>query len=304
MTNNTRKALIFGKNGQLSWELQRTAPNDFEVLALGSAEIDLLDRLAVQKAVDSFSPDLVINAAAYTAVDKAESDEQGAFELNQHAVANILDAVESRTGTKLIHVSTDFVFDGKTSEPYRTDDQINPLSVYGSSKAAGESEIISRNLPGSLIVRTSWVYSVHGANFVKTMLRLMADENREQLNVVADQIGTPTWAYSLARALWCAGVQELTKPGKTARIYHWTDAGVASWYDFAVAIQEIGLEQGLLNHQVDVNPITQSMYPTPATRPTFSVMDKSAFEDNYSVQTRHWRSQLKYMLRELLADIS
>lgn len=299
MTNNTRKALIFGKNGQLSWELQRTAPNDFEVLALGSAEIDLLDRLAVQEVVDSFSPDLVINAAAYTAVDKAESDEQGAFELNQHAVANMLDAVAARAGTKLIHVSTDFVFDGKASEPYRTDDQINPLSVYGSSKAAGESEIISRNLPGSLIVRTSWVYSVHGANFVKTMLRLMADENREQLNVVADQVGTPTWAYSLAKALWCAGAQEVARPGKAARIFHWTDAGVASWYDFAVAIQELGFAEGLLNQRIEINPIPHLQYPTPAVRPSFSVLDKSTFEKTYSIRTEHWRYQLERMIKEL-----
>lgn len=301
MASKQRKALIFGKNGQLSWELQESAPSNYDVLALGSAEIDLQDSAAVEQAIDEYSPDLVINAAAYTAVDKAETNEQGAFALNQHAVAHIADAVAKREGTSLIHVSTDFVFDGTKSSPYLVDDAIRPLSVYGASKAAGEAELLKRNLPGSIIVRTSWVYSSHGANFVKTMLRLMADENRDQLSIVADQIGSPTWADSLAKALWHAGERELQTPGEGARVFHWTDAGVASWYDFAVAIQELGLAHGLLDREIAINPIPHSQYPTPATRPSFSVLDKSVIEHTYGLKTRHWRRQLASMIQQLAA---
>lgn len=301
MASKQRKALIFGKNGQLSWELQQSALSNFDVLALGSAEIDLQDSAAVEQAIDAYSPDLVINAAAYTAVDNAETNEQGAFALNQHAVAHIADAIAKREGTSLIHVSTDFVFDGTKSSPYLVDDAIRPLSVYGASKAAGEAELLKRNLPGSLIVRTSWVYSSHGANFVKTMLRLMADENRNQLSIVADQIGSPTWAHSLAKALWQAGEQELQTPGEGARVFHWTDAGVASWYDFAVAIQELGVANGLLDREIDINPIPHSQYPAPATRPSFSVLDKSVIEHTYGLRTRHWRRQLESMMQQMAA---
>ncbi|WP_078085537.1 dTDP-4-dehydrorhamnose reductase [Microbulbifer mangrovi] len=299
MASKQRKALIFGKNGQLSWELQESAPSNYDVIALGSAEIDLLDGAAVEQAIDEYSPDLVINAAAYTAVDNAETNEQGAFALNQHAVAHIADAVAKRGRTSLIHVSTDFVFDGTKSSPYLVDDAIRPLSVYGASKAAGEAELLKRNLPGSLIVRTSWVYSSHGANFVKTMLRLMADEKRDQLSIVADQIGSPTWADSLAKALWQAGEQELQTPGEGARVFHWTDAGVASWYDFAVAIQELGLAHGLLDREIAINPIPHSQYPTPATRPSFSVLDKSVIEHTYGLKTQHWRRQLQSMMQQM-----
>ncbi len=301
MVSKQRKALIFGKNGQLSWELQESAPCNFDVLALGSAEIDLLDSAAVEQAIEQYSPNLVINAAAYTSVDKAETNEQAAFALNQHAVAHIADAVAKREGTSLVHVSTDFVFDGTKSSPYSVGDAIRPLGVYGASKAAGEDEFLKRSLPGSLIVRTSWVYSSHGANFVKTMLRLMAEKQRDRLSIVADQIGSPTWAYSLAKALWHAGVHELDAPGDGARVFHWTDAGVASWYDFAVAIQELGLAHGLLDREIAINPIPHCQYPTPATRPSFSVLDKSAFEHAYGLKTRHWRDQLESMIQQLSA---
>ena len=305
MSVEPRKALIFGKNGQLAWELLRTVPAEFQVQALGSAEINLLDAAQVADAVGEYAPDLVINAAAYTAVDKAESDKKVAFALNQLAVANIASALSGREQTAFVQVSTDFVFDGQKSSPYTGEDKTNPLSVYGASKLAGEVEALDRNLSRALILRTSWVYSSHGNNFVKTMLRLMSDPERGQLNVVCDQIGTPTWAHSLAKAIWQAGGATLDSEETTAtQIFNWTDAGVASWYDFAVAVQELALQRGLLTRKIAINPIPHTAYPTPAARPTFSVLDKSTFAQAYGVQPVHWREQLGSMLQELATEVN
>ncbi|MBY6212231.1 dTDP-4-dehydrorhamnose reductase [Microbulbifer agarilyticus] len=297
-----RKALVFGKNGQLAWELLRTAPEDWDVLAMGRAEVDLLDADMIEQVLTQHDPGLVINASAYTAVDQAELDAERAFALNQHAVANIADAVAKRGAVGLIHVSTDFVFDGEKSSPYQTNDETAPLNVYGRSKAAGEIELLKRNLPGSLILRTSWVYSSHGSNFVKTMLRLMSDEGRDHLNIIADQIGTPTWARSLAEAIWCAGSNRERLFAGGARIFHSTDAGVASWYDFAVAIQELGFAHGLINRKIAINPIPHHQYPSPTERPSFSVLDKSDFEQQFDLQTKHWRHQLDSMIQELALE--
>lgn len=300
MSNMPCKALILGRNGQLARELQRTVPEGFDVTVLGRAEIDLLDVAQVADTFGTVEPDLVINAAAYTAVDQAETDREAAFALNATAVANIADAVNGRDGTALVHVSTDFVFDGKKSSPYTANDSTNPLSVYGESKLAGEFEILTRNLPEALILRTSWVYASHGNNFVKTMLRLMADPARDQLSVVADQIGTPTWAYSLAKSIWQAGISRLnSEEARGTEIFNWTDAGVASWYDFAVAVQELALAQGILQRKVRISPIPHTAYPTPAARPMYSVLEKASFEQVFGVQPTHWRTQLESMLVEL-----
>lgn len=302
MNTEVRKALIFGKNGQLAWELQRTAPPNLEVLALGSKEIDLLDVAQVADAIGAYAPDLVINAAAYTAVDKAETEQQAAFALNHQAVANIADALIGRPATAFVHISTDFVFDGRKSSPYTAKDKTNPLSVYGASKLAGEMEILNRDMAKALILRTSWVYSSHGNNFVKTMLRLMSDPQRDHLNVVADQIGTPTSAYSLAQAIWHAGNTMMDSSDSVgSQILNWTDSGVASWYDFAVAIQELALEGGILKRKIAINPIPHTAYPTPASRPLFSVLDKSGFEQAYGIQPEYWRKRLESMLQELAA---
>jgi len=305
MNLECRKALIFGKNGQLAWELQRTVPSEFELTALGSAEINLVDAAQVADAIGEYAPDLVINAAAYTAVDKAETERDAAFALNRQAVANIADALIGREGTALVHVSTDFVFDGEKSSPYTAEDKPNPVSVYGASKLAGESEIRNRDLGRALILRTSWVYSSHGNNFVKTMLRLMSDLERDHLNVVTDQFGTPTWAHSLAKAIWHAGLTTLdSEEAVGAKIYHWSDAGAASWYDFAVGIQELALERQILKRKIAINPIPHTAYPTPAARPSFSVLDKSGFEQTFGVQPAHWREQLGSMLQELVPDLN
>ncbi|WP_346839839.1 dTDP-4-dehydrorhamnose reductase [Microbulbifer sp. SAOS-129_SWC] len=300
MSADKRRALVFGKNGQLARELVRTLPAEWSVSALGRNEVNLLDQASVADAIASVRPDLVINAAAYTAVDQAESQEAEAYELNQKSIEHIAASLQEQPGGALIHVSTDFVFDGKQSRPYTAADQTNPMSVYGASKLAGERAVLEAGLPSSLIMRTSWVYSSFGQNFVKTMLRLMADPARNELNVIYDQIGTPTWARSLAEAVWAAGLCLVDgRCASNPAIFHWSDAGVASWYDFAIAIQELAFERGLLDRKIPVNPIPQSDYPLPAARPAFSVMDKSAFERTFDFRTKHWRAQLSAMLDEL-----
>ncbi|UHQ55876.1 dTDP-4-dehydrorhamnose reductase [Microbulbifer sp. YPW16] len=294
-----KKALILGKNGQVAWELMRACPQGWQAQACGREEVDLQEFSSLAGQVAELEPDLLINAAAYTAVDKAESERDEAYALNQQAVANIA-AIAAEQGIPLVHLSTDFVFDGSKSSPYTAADEPAPLSVYGASKLAGEQEILDRALPNALILRTSWVYSSHGQNFVKSMLRLMSDPQREHLSIVCDQVGTPTWARALARAIWAAGDMMCAgqNPGGT-RILNWTDAGVASWYDFAVAIQELALERGLLEGRIPIHPIPHTDYPTPATRPAYSVLDKAGFAQEFAVQPQHWRNQLGCMLDDL-----
>ncbi|WP_158769960.1 dTDP-4-dehydrorhamnose reductase [Paraglaciecola sp. L1A13] len=285
------KVLITGKNGQLGWELVNRAPaNDVEVYAFDSGELDITDSLSVHDKFSMVQPDVVINTAAYTAVDKAESDNEGAFLVNERGAINLAQACK-KFNARLLHVSTDFVFDGTKHSPYLTTDTPNPLGVYGASKLAGERGI-QNVLPEAVIVRTAWVYSSHGNNFVKTMLRLM--QEKPQLGVVFDQIGTPTYAAGLADWLW-----RVSDNNHVKGLYHWTDAGVASWYDFAVAIQELALEKGILKNEIPVRPIYAEQYPTPAKRPAFSVIDKTSAEKDSGLQTIHWRKQLSVMLDKL-----
>lgn len=282
------KVLVTGAGGQLGRALAATAPADAVIDAVDIADLDLSDAAAIRARILADRPDMVMNAAAYTAVDKAEGEEQLARSINAHAVATMAGAL-AQYGGRLIHVSTDFVFDGTSSAAYRPDDARNPVSVYGRTKAEGEDAAG----PDALIVRTAWVYTAGGANFVRTMLRLMAE--RDSVRVVADQIGAPTWAPGLASTLWRLAAQGATGLG------HHSDAGVASWYDFAVAIQEEALAIGLLNRQVPVIPIATSDYPTPATRPAFSLLDsnatRAALDDGYT----HWRVNLRKMLEEEMA---
>ena len=227
------KALIVGANGQLGRGLQASAPADMQIVAHDMDTLDITSADAVAAVMAAQKPDLILNAAAYTAVDKAETDEAAALAVNATAVGILADAARAQ-GVRLVHVSTDFVFDGHSSTPYATDAQPSALGAYGRTKLAGEQAAG----PDALIVRTAWVYAPTGGNFVRTMLRLMAAH--PQVRVVADQIGTPTYAPGLAAALW-------TLAGQGAHgLYHYTDSGVASWYDFAVAIQEEALILGLL----------------------------------------------------------
>lgn len=283
------KALIIGKSGQLAHELMDEQPNNAEVLCLGSGDVDICSMESLNNAITRFSPSVIINASAYTAVDKAESDEDAAYAINQHAVQNIA-KLANKYSIRLLHVSTDFVFDGQQSKAYLVDDNTNPCGVYGASKLAGEQEIQALCPANSAIVRTSWLYSSYGNNFVKTMLRLM--QEKPELGVVCDQIGCPTSANSLAKFLWKLAELESTKP-----MYHWSDYGVASWYDFAVAIQDIAFDDGLLKEKIPVKPIPAASYPTPAKRPNFSLLNASK---SYLIEpSAHWSVQLKQCISKL-----
>lgn len=289
--NEIKKVLVTG-SGQLAWELARTVPSNIELVSFARNELDISDETQVAEKINEVKPVAVINAAAYTAVDKAESEKEQAMAVNAGGPRFLAQGCKKHK-SRFIHISTDFVFDGENHCPYLPDDSLQPLGVYGESKAEGEKAIASSMDKDWTIIRTAWVYSAHGNNFVKTMLRLMAD--KPQLGVVGDQIGTPTWARGLAYACW----QSLEN--KLEGIYHWTDAGVASWYDFAVAIQEIGLELGLLDKAIPISSIATEDYPTPAKRPSYSVLDKKLMLDNTSMPHDHWRAQLKNMLIEFKA---
>lgn len=283
------KALILGAGGQVGRALGATAPDGTTVIALDRTGCDIGEPAQIERAIAGAGADIVFNAAAYTAVDRAESEPDAAERLNGLAPPLIAEAAR-RAGARLVHISTDFVFDGKAARPYRPDDAPAPLSVYGRTKLAGESGLG----PDALIVRTAWVYAATGANFVATMIRLMRD--RERLGVVADQIGTPTSATSLAGALWA-----LVAAGAKG-IHHYTDAGVASWYDFAVAIEEEGRAACLLDRPTAVDPIATADYPTAATRPAFAVLDKSATWAALGAAPPHWRVNLRAVLRDMKAN--
>lgn len=283
------KAMITGANGQLGKALVACAPERFALFALPSAALDIADRAAVEAAIRDHSPDLVINAAAYTKVDAAENMPDLAERVNHLAVVNLAQATQ-QNGARLIQISTDFVFDGMASHAYRPDAPTAPLNIYGQTKLAGEAAAG----PAALIVRTSWLYSAYGNNFVATMLRLMRE--KPTLRVVDDQIGTPTSAHALAKAIWDLAATDHTG------ILHYSDSGVASWYDFAVAIMEEAVVLGLLDRPVEVLPIPASEYPTPAKRPHFSVLDKRDTITAIGRVPAHWRANLRDVLRAIKTD--
>ncbi len=284
-----QKVLVVGAGGQLGQELQRTSGATIDCLPMTRAELDIADLHAVTQRLAEVAPHLVVNAAAYTAVDKAESDVEAAQRGNVAGPLALAQACAQK-GARLIHLSTDFVFDGGASQPYKPDAATGPLSEYGRSKRAGELAVQSV-LPEAVILRTGWVYSSYGSNFVKTMLRLMRE--RGELAVVADQIGTPTWAHGLAEVVWAfAARPELTG------VYHWSDGGFCSWYDFAVAIAEEALALDLLTTPVNIRPIAAVEYSTPAPRPAYSVLDKTSSWRDVAMVSAHWRQQLRAMLED------
>jgi len=287
------RVLVLGSGGQVGRAVVEAAPAGSEVLARTRSELDIADAAAVGRAVSGTRPDWVVNAGAYTAVDLAEDEPEKAAAINDTAVGTVA-AAAARAGSRLLHLSTDFVFDGTSSRAYLPGDEPHPLSVYGRTKLAGERRVLEADGAG-IVLRTAWVYACAGRNFVLTMLRLMRE--REEVKVVVDQIGAPTWARSLAQAIW-----GLIGAGAPAGIHHWTDLGVASWYDFAVAIQEEALERGLLSRTIEILPIATAEYPTRARRPGFSVLDTRATRAlATSVPAVHWRSHLRMMLDELRA---
>jgi len=284
------KVLITGASGQVGRILCREAPSGVTVVGYSHKDLDVTDANAVDAHVREQAPDIIINAAAYTAVDRAETEVDLAHNINAKGPRYLASAAHA-IGARLIQISTDFVFDGTSSVPYRTDAATHPLSTYGKSKLAGEHAVLEILPARSVVLRTAWVYAAEGNNFVRTMLRVMKASG--SVRVVADQVGTPTAARSLARTLWwIAGESQLTG------VHHWTDAGVASWYDFAVAIAEEGAQLGLVTDAVTVTPIATHQYPTPARRPSYSVLDKQTLTA-LGVAPLHWRKSLRGVLEEM-----
>ena len=286
------RALITGSGGQVAHQLQLTKPAGATILALTRAQCDIGDRPAVVAAVDSFAPDVIINAAAYTNVDGAESDKESAFRINRDGAANVAHAA-GRARARLVHISTDYVFDGHQSTPYSPSARPAPLGVYGASKLAGEEAVLSSDVAVT-VVRTGWVFAETGRNFVRTILRLL--DSGKPLAVVSDQVGTPTYARDLAAFLWkCAELPPAEK------LLHWANSGIASWYDLAVASQELARERGITDSETVIKPVRTADYHTAAQRPAYSVLDSSLAWNTYGV-ARHWRSALASTLDNLAAQ--
>ena len=276
--------------GQIARAVAAAVPCQHQVVTRTHTEVDIVDEAAIARTLSEVKADWVVNAAAYTAVDLAEDRPALAYAVNAAAVDSLVRA-SAHEGCRLLHLSTDFVFDGNSNRAYLPTDKPMPLSVYGASKLGGERHVLGAG-PSGIVLRTSWVYATSGKNFVLTMLRLMRD--KDQISVVYDQIGAPTWAASAAAAIW--GLIETAAKGG---VYHWTDLGIASWYDFAVAIQDEALARGLLSRTIPITPIPSAAYPTRARRPTFSVLDTSSTRVSIDVPVRHWRHNLRAMLDEL-----
>lgn len=283
------RAVVTGARGQLGTALLDTTPGGSDARGFVRADCDITDADAVDAVLDQYPCDVLINAAAYTAVDRAEEDATAAMAINGEAPGVLAHAC-ARRGIRLLHVSTDFVFDGQRSTPYPPDADVAPLGAYGRSKLAGELAVRESGAD-SLIMRTGWVYSLHGSNFLNTMLRLHRE--RDEISVVDDQIGTPTAARSLAAALWAAA-----RRPSLAGVLHYSDAGVCSWYDFAVAIGEEAENLGLLKQAATVRPIRTADFPTAAQRPPYSVLDRHASWAALDVEPVHWREQLRHTLTD------
>ena len=289
------KVLVTGAKGQLGNDLvSLLEAAGFTVAAFSSGELDITDAPAVLEAVKKVKPGIIINPAAYTKVDLAEKEKERAYAVNANGPENLaLAAIEA--GCAIVHVSTDFVFDGRSPVPCAEDFETNPLSVYGASKLAGENAVAAATNE-HVIVRTSWLYGVEGHNFVKTILRLASE--REVLRIVYDQTGTPTWSADLASAIVniCKSIEAGKKPWGT---YHYSNEGVASWYDFAVAICEEAASTGTPLKCKRIEPILTVEYPLPAARPAYSVLNKAKIKKTFDIEIPHWRSSLSKMLREL-----
>lgn len=281
--------LVTGANGQLGSEIREIHSNyeEYNFFFTDIDELDITDYGALEKFVLNYDVKLIINCAAYTAVDRAEEEREFALKINRDAVINLSRAI-SKTSGILIHISTDFVFDGNKNTPYKEDDFTNPISTYGISKLEGEKAALE-NARWVYIIRTSWLYSSYGKNFVKTILK--AAKEKKHLNVVFDQVGTPTYARDLANT-----IMKLIRNLPTVNekeIFHYSNEGVASWYDFAVAICELsGID-------CEINPIETKDYPTPAKRPHYSVLDKSKIKKRLNINIPYWRNSLKECLNKL-----
>lgn len=289
------RVMLTGSAGQVGQEIARLAPGAFDLKALTSAQLDITDAAAVEAAVKACKPDIIINAAAYTAVDQAEREPERAFRINQTGPANLGRAARD-TGAAVFHISTDYVFAGDQARAYRETDQCAPTGVYGASKLAGE-HALAESLTSSLVLRTSWVFGAKGNNFVKTMIRL--GNERDELRVVADQFGCPTSAVSIASCLWQLA-ESYRKAGDLRwGTYHFAGSPSCSWHAFAEVILDRAYEKGLIKRRPLVHPIDTRDYPTPARRPAFSGLDCSALLRAFGIAQPDWRNDLDAMLEEL-----
>jgi dTDP-4-dehydrorhamnose reductase len=286
------KIIVTGANGQLGKEIRTlaTAYPAYQFIFLSREDLPIHHFGTVRNFFDITKPQFCINCAAYTAVDKAEEEKDQAFQINAEAVG-VLAAVCKKYSTQFIHISTDYVFDGTASTPYKEDAPTNPVNTYGATKLKGEVEALQYN-PSSIIIRTSWVYSAFGKNFVKTMMKLMSE--REELKVVNDQVGSPTYAADLAEAI----LQIISNSQSTAGnwhpgIYHFSNSGIISWYDFAVAIKEIS------GSNCNILPIPSSNFPTPAKRPSYSVFDKEKIQSVFGIDLKGWRKSLSICIEKI-----
>ena len=285
------KAVIVGAQGQLGRELLGTRPPQAECVAASHADLDITVLSEVLEFVKTQRPDLLINCAAYTAVDGAELKPDLALAVNADGIGNLAKAA-GLAGARVIHVSTDYVFDGAAQTPYPTDAETSPLGVYGHSKLAGEMRLQALLPVDSVIVRTAWLYSRFGGNFVKIMLRLMNE--REELAVVADQTGSPTWARGLAQMLWAMAARP-----QLHGIFHWTDRGQCSWYQFACEIYKQGRALGLIKRELKFYEITLADYRRAAVRPAYSVLDCSRSRELLDLPGEPWQQQLRAMLEDM-----
>ncbi|MER3433398.1 MAG: dTDP-4-dehydrorhamnose reductase [Leptolyngbya sp. ERB_1_1] len=287
------RILLIGSNGQVGQELERLLPSD-QTLAVSRSQVDLVDLDRLRTAIRHSQPEVIINAAAYTAVDRAESEPELAHAINAIAPAIMAEEAQ-RLKAGLIHLSTDYVFDGQKNTPYRETDRTNPVSVYGRSKLSGEDGV--RTCDRHIILRTAWVYGTYGkSNFVKTMLKLGSD--REHLRVVVDQVGNPTWAKQIAETI-VEILPQLQPEQISSGIYHITNSGIASWYDFAIAIFEEARSLGWRLKVQEVTPITTAEYPTPAKRPAYSALACQKISGILGEHPAHWRQGLRQMLTHL-----
>lgn len=289
------RVLLTGRDGQLGQALAASVPAGIDLIATGRAELDLADPAACREAVKHHRPDWVLNAGAYTAVDRAEAEPERAEAVNAGAPGAFAEALAAGGG-RLLQVSTDFVFSGEQGHPYEPEQALQPLGVYGASKAEGERRAAAALPPERLcLLRTSWVYGPVGANFCLTMLRLHRARAAagEPLGVVADQVGCPTASHGLAQACWQAIGRGVSGH------HHWSDCGAASWYDFAVAIGALAAAQGLIEAPAQVRPITTADYPTPARRPAYSLLGCSRTRQALGLEGQHWQSALAEVLERI-----
>lgn len=285
------KILVTGANGQLGHELIQVLGQDNkkQVLAFTRQQVDFCNPQALKAAVIEHAADWIVNCAAYTKVDLAESEPQLAYQVNRDAVQALAEGAKT-SGSKVLHISTDFIFDGKTSKPYLEQDSPAPLSIYGDSKWQGE-QVLSQILPDSTILRVSWVYGTHGGNFVKTILRLACE--REELGIVADQMGSPSWTNDIAKV-----IDQLLTSNKTG-VYHYSNQGIISWHEFASEIVRYASEVGYPIKAKSVQPISTDQYPVAATRPAFSALESSKIRSELNLNEDHWQQSLHAMIDRL-----